>query len=817
MLPTLLTPRDGAAGSGAASGTAFGRFALRRVLGEGAQAVVWLAFDQRLEREVALKLMRAPAGADPVAVGEWLREARSVSRLSHPHIVQVYDADVQNHQPCLVFEYIAGPTLSAHLKSRGALPANEAVALMIDVLDALHAAHAAGVVHRDLKPSNVLIGANGRARVTDFGIAARLDDALDGQRIVGTPGYMSPEATQGAAPTAAMDLFSVGVMLVEALSGHKLVQHRDPHRAMQQVAKEDLQLPEDLAAEVDDALRSTLRRALQRDATQRWACAAEFRDALATWLAPPQRPEAPAGVDLPGKPASGALDFLLRRMRHNSDFPALSESVARIQRVANSENGNLDSLSGEILKDVALTSKLLRLVNTVRFKGAGDSIGTVSRAVALVGFNGIRNLAMSLVLLEHMHDKAHASQLQEEFLRSLLAGMLASELGTMVRDSEQAFIGAMFQNLGRQLTEFYFPQEARQVRGIVAAATRANARPVSEDAAAHSVLGLSYEALGLGVAKVWGLPPSLQACMLKPAGEPPARELNDASERVRWLAHAANQVADALLQAPPQDAPARVGALARRYARALGVEPARFEAAADSARQRLSEMVQSMHMQVGASSPAQRLLVPTADAAAQAAVNAAQDLLASHTLQATLQLTRPADAAAENAAAVLVAGIQDITHTMVEDFALNDVLRMVLETMYRALGFRRIVFCLRDARSNRITGRFGLGDDAAAVAQRFSIALGRSSDLFAAVCTKGADMLVADSNQLRIAASLPAWYRDSVAAPAFLLLPMLTQGKPLALIYADMATRGSISLGEKELALLRTLRNQALMAFKQAA
>ena len=86
---------------------------------------------------------------------------------------------------------------------------------------------------------------------------------------------------------------------------------------------------------------------------------------------------------------------------------------------------------------------------------------------------------------------------------------------------------------------------------------------------------------------------------------------------------------------------------------------------------------------------------------------------------------------------------------------------MVLETMYRALGFRRIVFCLRDARSNRITGRFGLGDDAAAVAARFSIALGRSGDLFAAVCSKGADMLVADATQPRIAASLPAWYREA--------------------------------------------------------
>ena len=129
-----------------------------------------------------------------------------------------------------------------------------------------------------------------------------------------------------------------------------------------------------------------------------------------------------------------------------------------------------------------------------------------------------------------------------------------------------------------------------------------------------------------------------------------------------------------------------------------------------------------------------------------------------HTLQATQQLLRPADkGSAENAAAMLVAGIQDITNTLVEDFKLNDVLRMVLETMFRALGLRRIVFCLRDARTQVITGRFGLGEDAAAVAAMFKVPLARQSDLFGAVCLKGADTLVADAAQPRIAASLPGW------------------------------------------------------------
>ena len=791
-----------------------GRFELKRVLGEGAQATVWLGFDKRLEREVAVKVMHPDAVADPVAVGQWLREARSVSRLTHPNIVPVFEADLHGDQPYLVFEYVPGPTLTQHLKAHGALPAIEACSLMLGVLDALHAAHAAGIVHRDLKPSNILVDATGRARVMDFGIAARLHEPGNLDQVVGTSGYMSPEATQGGPPTAAMDVFSAGLVLVEMLSGARLVNERDPFRAMHRIANEDLVLPAGLASEVDDALRAVLRRALERDPARRWANAALLREALQGWLMPvPVSAEA----NQPGPGHNGTLDFLLRRMRHKSDFPALSDSVARIQRVASSENESLASLSSEILKDVALTNKLLRLVNTAHFSNAGGNISTVSRAVALIGFAGIRNLAMSLVLLEHMHDKAHANQLKEEFLRALMAGMLASELGSLARAGEEAFIGAMFQNLGRLLTEYYFPEEARQVRGIVAAAGHGDAAAVGEDAASVSVLGLSFEALGLGVAKAWGLPPTLQACMRKPGGEPPAREPADAVARLRWLTLAANQITDALLTAEPGQGKARVAAVAKRYARSLGVSPAAVQAAADTAQQRLVQMAQAMNLQVGLKSPARRLF-PTPTSGGAPAEAREHDSLVPHSLQATITVEQQAPRTPmENAAEVLAAGIQDITNTMVEDFKLNDVLRMILETMYRALGFRRIVFCLRDAKTETLTGRFGLGDGAETVAACFKVPLKAGGDLFAAVCIKGADTLITDATVAHIGARLPAWYRAQVNAPAFLLLPMQMKGAPFALIYADKAEPGGIALGEKELSLLRTLRNQAVMAFKQVA
>ena len=336
-------------------GNMLGRFELKRQLGQGAQSTVWLAFDPRMEREVAIKVLRPAAGTDDQSIRQWLQEARSVGRVKHPSIVPVFEADIHEQYTFLVFEYVAGDTLAQLLTRRGALPVREAVALMMDVLDAIAVAHAEGVIHRDLKPSNILVDGSGRARVMDFGIAARVRQASD-VAVGGTVGYISPEAMAGAAPAASMDLFACGLVMAELLMGKPLVQEADSQRAMYRVAHEQLALPD----------------------------------------------------------------------------------------------------------------KLLRVVNSAHFARSG-SINTVSRAVTLVGFNGIRNMALSLVLLEHMQDKTHAAQLKDEFVRCLLAGTLGGEMCAGSKEAEEAFIGAMFQNLGRLLTQFYFPEEAAQVRSLFGA------------------------------------------------------------------------------------------------------------------------------------------------------------------------------------------------------------------------------------------------------------------------------------------------------------------------------------------------------------
>lgn len=523
--------------------------------------------------------------------------------------------------------------------------------------------------------------------------------------------------------------------------------------------------------------------------------------------------------------ANVTLEYLLRRMRFKSDFPALSASIARVQALSDSDTENLQTLCDEILHDVALTQKLLRLVNTAHFRRAGsDQISTVSRAVALIGVAGVRNMALSLMLLDHMPDKGHAHQLKVEFLRSVMAGTLASELSRSSKEAEQVYIGALFRNLGRLLVAFYLPEDAEQIR--IQAKEEANKGVVLDEAAAsETVLGMSYDQLGQAVGAKWGLPESLLHCMVTPSGQVPHHSLAARPERMFWLASLANDGANTMLNTQPVELGRELVLLTERYAKALDLSPQALQDAAGRARKRMSEMTDALNLTVPAQSPAERLL----DTFYVDAPNAGQDGPDPEGLGLDSQngvLSQVVPLLEEQSSSdILAAGIQDITNTLVDQFRINDVLQMILETMLRALDCRRVIFCLKDAKSGALVGRIAMGDAADAVKAVFKVPVDRvnvaTADLFSAVCLKNLDTLITDASTASVTARLPLWFKDHVQAPTFLLLPMVikraNQDIVLGLIYADKGQVGSLKLDERELSLLRTLRNQAIMAFKQSS
>jgi eukaryotic-like serine/threonine-protein kinase len=198
-----------------------GRYRLDSKLGSGGMSTVYLARDETLERWVAVKVLHREISDDPDQIERFRREARAVAQLSHPNVVAVIDAGEDGGHPYIVFEYVAGRTLKQRIERAGRLPLDEAVAYAIEIGRGLATAHARKLVHRDVKPQNVLIDAEGRAKVTDFGIARSLesDGLTKTGRVLGTTDYVSPEQAMGTEVDSRSDVYSLGVLLYEMLTG----------------------------------------------------------------------------------------------------------------------------------------------------------------------------------------------------------------------------------------------------------------------------------------------------------------------------------------------------------------------------------------------------------------------------------------------------------------------------------------------------------------------------------------------------------------------------------------------------------------------
>src|SRR5687768_8819817 len=184
-------------------------------------STVYLALDETLERYVAIKVLHREMSDEPDQLERFRREARAVAQLSHPNVVAVIDAGEDSGHPYIVFEYVEGETLKQRIDRLGKLPVDEAVAYAIEIGRGLQLAHARQLVHRDVKPQNVLIDAEGRAKVTDFGIARSLesDGLTKTGRVLGTTDYVSPEQAMGQDVDARSDVYSLAVLLYEMLTG----------------------------------------------------------------------------------------------------------------------------------------------------------------------------------------------------------------------------------------------------------------------------------------------------------------------------------------------------------------------------------------------------------------------------------------------------------------------------------------------------------------------------------------------------------------------------------------------------------------------
>jgi hypothetical protein len=258
------------------------RYELGERIGQGGMADVWAAQDLRLRREVAVKFLSSDVATRSEPKARFEAEARSAASLNHPNIVTVYDSGEHEGAPYLVMERLPGRTLADEI-AEGPLAPERALSVVNDVLAALEAAHAAGIVHRDVKPANVLICPDGTAKVADFGIAKAGSevDVTTGRLILGTPGYLPPERLAGRPATPASDLYSVGVLLYEALSGRPPFNGDTPVAVAKAIQSDDPPPLAELMPGLTERLVAAVERAMERDPGRRFATAGEMAQALA--------------------------------------------------------------------------------------------------------------------------------------------------------------------------------------------------------------------------------------------------------------------------------------------------------------------------------------------------------------------------------------------------------------------------------------------------------------------------------------------------------------------------------------------------------
>lgn len=242
-----------------------GRYRVEARIAVGGMATVYRTVDTRLDRVLALKVMHPTLAADRTFVERFIREAKSVARLSHPNVVGVYDQGTDGSYVYLAMEYVAGCTLRDVLRERGALQPRAALDILEPVLAALGAAHRAGFVHRDMKPENVLIGDDGRVKVADFGLVRAVDTVTSTTgTVLGTVSYLAPEQLEHGTTDTRVDVYACGVMLYEMLTGGKPHSGDSPAQVLYHALHDDVPPPSalvpGLAYQLDELVASATAR-----------------------------------------------------------------------------------------------------------------------------------------------------------------------------------------------------------------------------------------------------------------------------------------------------------------------------------------------------------------------------------------------------------------------------------------------------------------------------------------------------------------------------------------------------------------------------
>lgn len=514
---------------------------------------------------------------------------------------------------------------------------------------------------------------------------------------------------------------------------------------------------------------------------------------------------------------------LLEKIINDAALPALGSSVSRVVQMASSDDEAVRDLAHFVLSDVALTQKILRVSNTVSYRTVSSTaVTTISKAIFLLGFDTVKTVALAMLLVDGMSGK-RAKSVRAELAHAMCASVVGCELAksSNFKDAEEAAIAALFKNMGRLLVASHDHQLYTDITGWI----QDGKTPMQ---ASMQVLGCSLESLAESVLKEWEIPDTIiQALAPLPSGVlKPAKNKQEWMQQVAAFSTAAATLIPKMNQ---QGEDAASKALLARFGGALNLDQEKMGKLFTAVAQETSALLSNANLMP---LPAEQIATEAGTSAQQSLANEdsavdavpeeieqeglpAELLFSAPSSMDTLEITaRHSSGKPVNARDLLLAGVRDVTEMMSSGRCkANDLIMLVLETLYHSMGFRFATVCLKDMKTNQFRARISLGDNNAARQAGFAFTTGNDRDLFHLAVENDADLLISNATDPKIRNLIPAWHRALLPdAKSFIVLPLIIQKRPVGLFYADRTEFAAEGVPADETALIKTLKGQVLGA-----
>lgn len=490
---------------------------------------------------------------------------------------------------------------------------------------------------------------------------------------------------------------------------------------------------------------------------------------------------------------------LMSKISGDSEMFALGSSIAKVVQAVGEEETGTKELAYFVMSDVSLTQRVLRIANTVMYRGSsGANVTKVSHAISLLGLDRVRAVALTLLLVDALANNEHARAVRAEIEIALRASLLAREVGHggNQRDSEDASTAALFKNLGSLLIATHEPDLYADIQRMVREGTK-------PEQAAIATIGCTLDALTGAVLEEWKIPESIVRATA-PATNAQKRQPQSRTEWQRVSASFGSDAGKILAKAKDGDMSSALESLRKEYASAFPMDASQMANLFDRVNQELTTLLESLNLDDVSFNTAPEDVVLDAE------------FMLGESEPVTDEVARHPSGKPLRSREMLIATLEAATELRVRDASVNDLIHKVIDGLYASLGFRFTTICLKNTRRNLYHARISAGASTQDHNKNFSFHEQERDDIFSLAMKKNADLVINDARVEKVTRLLPAWYKAAFGdVKSFIVLPLVVGNRRLGLVYGDRLEPAPEGIPPDEVSLIRSLKSHLISVLEK--